>query len=198
MGAFLIPEPRCVFLHVHKTGGASIRRGFFKGDIQGPANGYVPAEWKDLFIFGFVRHPLDRLVSAWKMFAIGMENTSWENADDVHGISLREFLDIAQDETIPYDGERKTTKEKIRHHTVPQSAPFYSLAEADFVGRFERYREDFQIVLDRIGLPPGEIERLPHMNSTQRRSDYMHYFDPETLEIARSVYAEDFLRFGYS
>ena len=126
MAAFLLLEPRCVFLHVPKTGGMSIRRSFFNNQYEGPVQGEVPEEWSELFKFGFVRDPFDRLISAWQMFASGMDNTPWEHpGEDCLGMSLRQFMEIVLDETVPFDGRRLSIPRKIRHHAKPQTHPIY-------------------------------------------------------------------------
>ena len=195
MAAFLILEPRCVFLHVPKTGGASIRRDFFKNRYEGPVQGAIPEEWSELFKFGFVRDPFDRLISAWQMFANGMDNTVWEHpGEECRGISLREFMKIVMDESVPFDGRRLSIGRKIRHHAMPQTHPFYCIDQADFVGRFERLEEDFQTVLDRLGIPR---QSLGHMNQSNRQKKTMEYFDPETWQLAVDFYAQDFAELGY-
>ena len=78
MAIFLIREPRCVFIHIPKTGGASIRHGVFKGNVDGPKQGFIPENWKSLYKFAFVRNPYDRVISAWKMFSEGMEQSVWD------------------------------------------------------------------------------------------------------------------------
>lgn len=195
MAAFLILEPRCVFLHIPKTGGASIRLGAFENNYEGPVQGSVPDEWKDLFTFTFVRNPFDRLISAWRMFASGMEKTIWELPDDGNReMSLRQFLDVVLDESIPFDGRRDTTKKKIRHHAIPQTHPFHCLEQADFVGRFESLEEDFAEVLKRLG---AENRPLPHMNRSRQGDDFMKHYDAETWQIATEYYRQDFEQLGY-
>lgn len=195
MAVFLIKNPRAVFIHIPKTGGASIRRGFFENNVEGPTHGSIPPEWEELFKFAFVRNPYDRIVSAWKMFAGGMENSVWKHPSDEAGIDLKSFLQIAMDESIPFDGNRTTTKRKIRHHAIPQSHPFNCLQYADFVGRFENLKTDFKTVCERLEISG---EGLPHWNRSQRSSDFMQYFDEETLTIVNSYFADDFERWDYS
>ncbi len=183
-----------MLIHIPKTGGASIRRGFFKGEYEGPFQGEIPEKWENCFKFAFVRNPYDRLISAWKMFTSGMENTVWEfpeNADP--NISLRSFLDIVRDDSIPYNGGPPLTERKIRHHTLPLVHPFHCLDQADFIGRFETLNEDFAKILNKINVK-GE---LPHWNKTTRGS-YQDYYDEETKQIAEEHYGEDLEKFGYS
>ena len=71
MSNFLIHNPGCIFIHIPKTAGTSIRMGFFKEEFEGPAFGEIPAHWPSYFSFAFVRNPYDRVIRAWKMFARG-------------------------------------------------------------------------------------------------------------------------------
>lgn len=194
MAVFLINEPKCVLIHIPKTGGTSIRNGFFDGNYEGPVQGYVPHEWQSYFAFCFVRNPFDRLVSAWKMFTHGMDNSNWKYPDDGDPkLSFKEFVDIVVDESIPFDGNRETFEEKIRHHTMPQTHPYHCIEHADFVGRFETLFADFKTVCERLGLN-GE---LPHWNQTIPTDDYREFYDPDTLIIARRYYADDVSKFNY-
>jgi hypothetical protein len=194
MAVFLIREPRSVFIHIPKTGGASIRHGFFRGNVEGPVQGYVPSEWQPLFKFAFVRDPYDRVISAWRMFAAGMQNSVWQHPPNKSGISLKRFLQIATDERIPFNGHRDTTEEKIRHHAIPQTHPFNCLFAADFVGRFENLQPDFEQICRQLSIPSTE---LPHWNRTERIEDYQQYFDDEILAIIARFYAQDFETLGY-
>lgn len=194
MAVFYFPGHNCVLIHIPKTGGASIRNGFFQGAYEGPAQGEIPEEWAHCYKFAFVRNPFDRLISAWKMFTDGMENTKWKYpADAKPNISLENFLDIVRDESIPYDGLRTTFERKIRHHTLPLTHPFHCLDQADFIGRFESLNSDFLEVCKKLGAE-GE---LPHMNRTQH-SSYQDYFDRNTIKITQTIYQDDLTRFGYS
>lgn len=194
MAVFLIPDPKAVFIHIPKTGGTSIRNGFFEGNVQGPKQGLVPDEWQEYFKFAFVRNPYDRLISAWRMFHSGMDQTHWQHPSDRQGISLPEFLDVVGDESIPFAGRRETTESKIRHHAIPQTHPFNCLEYADFVGRYENLQSDFEQVCLKLGIEP---RRLPHWNRTDREASYMECFESETLARANELYQVDFELLGY-
>ncbi len=189
MSNFLINSPRCVFIHIPKTAGTSIRNGFFNKDYQGPVFGHVPEEWNGYFSFAFVRNPYDRLVSAWKMFTVGTENLK----DDFPQLTLREFLDIVTDESIIFDERRKSYEERIRHHSIPQTHPFNCLRQAKFIGRTETIDEDFRKICSKIDVAH---QSLPKMHYT-RRDDYRNYFDKETISITNRYFAEDFAKLKY-
>lgn len=198
MTAFYFPSADCVFIHIPKTGGASIRHGFFKSQYEGPVQGEVPQAWQHCFKFAFVRNPFDRLISAWKMFTTGMENSRWQYPEDGNpNLSLRQFLEIAMDDSIPFDTAPeevgKSFEIKLRHHALPQTHPFYCLEHATFTGRFESMKEDFQKVCKRLNLD-GD---LPHMNKTDR-DDYRQYFDETTKAMASRFYEKDIRQLNYS
>ncbi len=199
MAIFLIRDPRCVFIHIPKTGGASIRRGVFEENYEGPVFRDLPEEWQDAFCFGFVRNPFDRLASAYRMFTGGMHDTASRyragESSDLHmrPLSFREFLDIVLDESIIFDERRATYEERVRHHTIPQTHEFHGLQHAARVGRFERFADDFREIAERLGLASGN---LPHLNRTASR-DYRRYYDPETRSLAEAFYAEDLKQLGY-
>ena len=193
MAVLYFPKADCVFIHIPKTAGWSIREGFFGGDYEGPVQGIIPRKWQDKYKFSFVRNPFDRLVSAWKMFTTGMNNTTWTFPKDGDpGLSLCKFLEIVCNETIRIDGKRDRAEIKIRHHTIPQTHPYYCLEQADFVGRFENLEDDFAKVLRHLGLEG----QLPHCNVT-RRKGYHSYFDADTRKIAEEFYQEDLDKLGY-
>ena len=126
MAAFLFPKAKCVLIHIPKNAGTSIRRGFFDGEYEGPVQGSIPEEWMQYFRFAFVRNPYDRLISAWKMFTKGMEESVWKYPEDGNpNLTLEHFLEIAMDESIPFDFPKRDKFEvKLRHHAIPQTHPF--------------------------------------------------------------------------
>lgn len=191
MSNFLMAEPKCVLIHIPKTAGTSIRRGFFNNNFSKPAFGYIPTEWEPYFKFTFVRNPFDRLISAWKMFT---EGTSELDNTGFSPLSLSQFLDIVENDTIIYDERRRTYEERIRHHTIPQTHDFNCLNFADYIGRYENLEEDFKKICAKIGV---EYSPLPKRHVTKRTKDYASYFDKETKARASQIYANDLKQLGY-
>jgi hypothetical protein len=231
---FRLKDPEAVFIHIPKTGGTSIRMGLWGRNYDGPIFGEIPPEWEGLFKFAFVRHPLDRLVSAWKMFADGtfMKSSDyslaaagravglrgvWDrklkeqpkvlrvNAEAptrsnynsrIDGISLKEFLSIVVDDSIPYAPKIgkifPSAEVNVRHHAIPQTHSFNCLHKADFVGRFERFDEDCAVITAKLNM----ANTLPHMRRTLR-GGWKEYLDGDDIELCREFYREDFERLGY-
>ena len=91
--------------------------------------------------------------------------------------NFRKFLDLT---------------EKIDNHHWHQQYDFIRIP-MDFIGRFENFQEDFDIVCDKIGLAR---QKLPHKNKTNHKH-YTEYYDDETREIVAKKYAKDIEYFGY-
>src|SRR5690606_34670639 len=134
-------------IHIPKTGGSSIRRGLWEGRYEGPAFGEIPARWGTHLRFAFVRHPLERLVSAWADFT------------QIRGFSggIEGFIDHVLDEGAGYAaGPVASLTERIRHHTIPQTHPENCLHLADVIGRYESYMADLSAILAYLpGRPEG-------------------------------------------
>lgn len=110
-----------------------------------------------------MRHPLDRLVSCYEFMRGATPEKLWRVAD----CSFPEFIQ--------------------REHLFLRSQSWWLDAPMEFIGRFERLREDFKRISDRP---------LPHLQASRRRP-WPEYFTDETRAIAECRYAEDFARFGY-
>lgn len=184
MSNFLLKDPECVLIHIPKTGGSTIRHGIWKSDYEGPTFGSIPSGWSRYFKFAFVRHPLDRLVSAFEDFR---QYRKFEGDIDA-------FLAVVMDESVIYDERRKSIEERIRHHAIPQTHPFNCLADADFVGRYENYLADLESILKRVGKVPDEI---PAIRKTKREG-WESYLAGETLKKAIAYFEADFETLGYA
>lgn len=195
MGAFLMGNPKCVFIHIPKTAGSTIRNGIFKGEYTGPVFEVLPEDWNEYFKFAFVRNPYDRMVSAWKMFSTGMGNSKWAYKDKppLEGVSFYDFLKIATDQSIDHH-KRDTMNSVLRHHTLPQVHPYHCFEYADFIGKFENLENDFKVISEKIGLKNYNIN---HLNKT-KRDTYKSYYDDKTFELVSKEYDEDIKRFDYT
>lgn len=193
MSNFLLKDPKCVFIHIPKTAGTSIRKGVWKSNYEGPVFGYIPKEWEHLYSFAFTRHPLQRLVSAYKMFTIGTEgDPQWKFPKDAKELTISSFMDIVLDETIIYDERRKTFDEKIRHHTIPQTHPFNCLDKAKFIGKQENFDKDFETVCQTLKI--NKIAPKMHTTNSTHWSDIL---DKTSIERAVEYYREDFKLLDY-
>lgn len=194
MGAFLIKDHRCVFIHLPKTGGSTIRNGIFKSNYIGPLFRSIPEDWNTRFKFAFVRNPYDRIVSAWKMFSEGMKSSNWayNGNNDYKNISFYDFIRIATDSTIDHT-KRHDLKSILRHHTLPMSDHYHCVQYADYIGRFENYIDDLKEVLNFLSINNYSISKY---NVTGRLC-YSKYYDDECYNLVTEHYAKDLSLYSY-
>ena len=203
---------RCVFAHVPKCAGTSIKRLLELEPVKPP---YWHCYWEEAehvlggdtlasyFKFTVVRNPWDRVVSAWRMFL----DKAW--CKQGRDYNLRELVAVSIDESIPYVARYASRDEQvrwersvenIRHHTLPSLHPYYGMADASGAVRIDEvidYRaldDGFERVRRRLGLAHA---RLPRENGT-RHDHYSRYFDVETRAIVAAHFAADIHAFGFT
>lgn len=166
--------------------GQHLRKGLpgFKSGRHIPAfvvRGLVPKDvWDSYFKFAFVRNPWDWYVS----------QHFWNRRNMVTSRS-RPFTNDQIMRTYHY---LKSFRAHPDSPTLFQYDVLYDRGEllVDFVGRYERLKEDFAHVLAQIGI---SVE-LPWVNRTKHGA-YRAYYTPETRELVGRLYAKDVETFGY-
>lgn len=201
MPIFLLNKPRCLFAHIPKTGGNSIRNVVFNKDYDGPWFGdRLPDDWSNLFSFAFVRNPFDRVVSAWKMFTEGTVDDAWHLPEGGPlELSLQQVLELGLNDDAPFGHPRYNQVKpdaliRLKNHIIPQSHPYHGLQHVEFIGRFENLQDGFNKVCKRLEMDECE---LPRSNWTATRTSYYDYFDETTQRLAEELYRKDLDRFGY-
>lgn len=212
VSSFYIPKYNCVFIHIPKTAGSSIRNGFFQGEYIGAYHRY-PFKYKNLFSFCFVRNPYDRLISAYNFFHKKKLETIKYNSLQ---LNFNDFLDIVINESIDYTASSIHTNPHsfIRHHTIPQTHYFNQLSYAKFIGRYENLEEDWRYICQQIN---AVYQPLPQNNASHKQKLswyektyqkwfprqfriklYKKYFNNHTLAIINRYYAQDFDVLNYN
>ena len=188
MSSFYVTKYNCVFIHIPKTGGLSIRKGFFEKDYLGPFFNKVPRKYRGCFSFAFVRNPYERLISAYSMFNRGPK--------PLININFTDFLNTVTDESIHYRGAnpRRTPKQSIRHHTIPQTHPSNLIQFAKYIGRYESLENDFQHICNTIG---AKFKPLPNINKSDHHTNYREYFSNDQLLIINEFFKQDFEQLNY-
>jgi hypothetical protein len=160
-------------------------------------HGYL---YPGFYRFGFVRNPWDRLVSCYRdkiknevdgytHFTIrpGVANCLARWSAFTPGMSFDDFVTAVA--SIP-DSE---ADEHFRsQHTFLTNAK--GELDADFVGRYERLADDFQIVQQKTGLPTIELPRLQAARSVAK---YAPFYTPKTRDIVGERFRKDVEMFGY-
>jgi len=184
-----------IFVHIPKTGGTSIQYLFTKNNNvtkkenkkHFTSNDYQREnvnEWNSYFKFSFVRNPFDFLVSYYifrmKMINGELGRTERFMSKKYKNSNFKSWVcnNFFNDPRVMTYFDFLSINEKI---------------ELDYIGKFENFQEDFNIICDKIGIPQ---QQLPHINKSKHKH-YTEHYDDETRELVAEKYAKDIEYFGY-
>ena len=189
---------KMIFVHIPKNAGESIEiclGGYQdKKKLWGTEKGVVLQHLKacelqekigdqvfnDYFKFTFVRNPFSKCLSEY----------FWEN----ESLNFNDWVKLKLGDLI--NQSENNTRIMRQKHNLEQYKFIYDTSDnclVDFIGRFEKLQEDFNIVCDKIGIPR---QKLPHTNKSKHKH-YTEYYDDETRQIVAEKYAKDIEYFGY-
>jgi hypothetical protein len=199
----ICPEKRCIFVHIQKTGGDSVR-SILGGDRKDKHKHRTAVElravyghsaWRDCYTFAFVRNPWDRLVSWWSM--IGVVRSMYRMGDTLNAFqryvldnanNFEEFLTRCGEEISDSDGRKGIFRNQIEYLCDENGEVI-----VDFIGRYGRLQLDMDYVANRIGL---DRFILPHLNRSQHKR-YPEYYTSELVELVSERFRKDLDAFGY-
>lgn len=190
MSIFLNRHHNFVFGHMPKTGGSSIRghrsshtSGLFpfhqwSGRVTNPDR--VPRDWPMERSFIFVRHPIERFLSAVRYTG--------------HDTPMDRLREIMEDPDLdPNDLTSPVTH--LLHHIVPQTHPMHGLDRFTHVGRFEDFENELRRILGLLEVNPPNIGEIPHVNRSRRPVPFE--ISADDAEFLSGYYAQDFEVLGY-
>ncbi|SDM24968.1 Sulfotransferase family protein [Catalinimonas alkaloidigena] len=143
------------------------------------------ALWDEIFKFTLVRNPWDRMVS---LYAYRRKKGTIPP-----DLSFRDLV-------LQFNSPRYMLAHALhaRHSYYYPQVDFLQDAQGkmmvDFVGRYENREEDLKVIAERLGCPG--LGRLL-LQSAKPTKHYATFYDEETREIIRRVYAQDIALFGY-
>lgn len=138
------------------------------------------------FKFTFVRDPFSRAVSLYRYF------------QKMHRCGINEqstFLQFCQDLAGRVIDPIGLYNVQGWSQCQPQCR-WLNHVQCDYVGRYESLQTDWQQICELLEIP---VVPLPHVNKSRNSSidDYRDLYCSETTDIVKSLYAEDFVAFGY-
>ena len=161
----------------------------------------------DIHLFTFVRHPFERLISAYKSKVlhrtyIGDQRTK-ALLEDIKSFS--DFVDfvIHENDRQGVNAHWKTISQKCHHCAIPYNV----------IGRMETFDEDLNYIILQLGLenilPIKNINTLSNTNrdskqhkaNEDKKKECLEYFSKLTrsqIEQLYQIYKIDFEMFGYS
>ncbi len=194
---------RVLFLHVPKTGGASVEVALDRKvpDIRAPYARHttltevlrLEPQVADYWIFGFVRNPWARMVSWWAMI-----DNARIAAEEGNEAQIARFENYAEWKAVRgFDFDEFVTRgaDEVERIAMPQLVFLTSGSRRpDFIGRSENIVEDFNVARARLGLRPKE--RMPHAHKG-KHGHYRDYYTPATRQRVAELFAVDIDEFGY-
>lgn len=169
---------RALFIHIPKTGGASMSTAPFILKQASPMMSPTTEFIMNLpFRFSFVRNPYDRIASV-------ILNLDWATEAEFTGFVTNELPKLHE------QGLKEAKEQQL--WSMSRYLYFDGILEVDFLGRFENLKEDWKKVCEKIDY---DFE-LPHENKSKHEG-YNKFYTPETIRIINRLYSEDFDNFGY-
>lgn len=176
-----------VFVHINKTGGTSVeaalRLPFQHRTALELRRALGERRWAQRFSFAFVRNPWSKVASHY-FYRVQTNQTGLGGRP----IDFNEWVRRAYGERDPryYDQPRMFMPQ------VEWVSDEKGNIIVDFIGRFERFDQDFAAVCARI----GRTAQLPHLKRSAGR-DYRELYAPDTMAIVHRRFAADVECFGY-
>lgn len=135
-----------------------------------------PEDFAGFFKFAFVRNPFDRFVS---------------------------YCSFVTRETDHFDRNPRGVMQHFvanppwQHILFQPQHSFVSDAGgkliADYVGRVEQMQQSYNEIVERIGIPTAELEKV----NASKREHYRRYYDQLLIDGVAKLYARDLELFGY-
>ena len=125
------------------------------GYWYGSRVGYAPWLYRSWYKFGFVRHPVDRLLSAWRDKVCDHNMFGFSENELQRMRVLEQFVTWLEKQDINDCDEHLIAQHRL-----------LDLDRMDFVGRFEQFGPDFAKVAQRLGI---HVKEYLHLNSSKPR-----------------------------
>lgn len=186
-------ELSCIFIHVPKCAGTSIKKSLFRHKTHGhmPLWWYeqnFPEFYRNAFKFAFVRDPLDRAFSAYSYLRTN-ESVARDAMAREMVLRYESFDDFVKNWLCEENATRQI-------HFAPQ---WHFLCDSlgslgmDFIGRQESIAADFSSVCQRLGLERNLQQRNVSAKSEEQRPE----FHRATIDRIHRVYERDYELLGY-
>jgi chondroitin 4-sulfotransferase 11 len=201
----MISHPhRCISVHIPKAAGNSVNEAFGIGwqdhkDLARYETELAPAVFADYYKFAVVRNPWDRLLSDYNYQVRKSRPADTKlHLFDERGArrSFAEWTEVALSGREPLPAARWGGDVSPGIHRFSPQLDWISLRggiAVDFVARFERLGEDFQVISRAVGLGRTNLSR----RNPRFHFHYSRYYDAATRDLVANYYARDIAAFGY-
>ena len=176
-----------LFVHIPKSGGTSISHWLGesgqKFDAHPNLQMLLTKVHGNPYSFAVVRNPWDRAVSAYQYLFETQKETLFQNYIDKGKPSFEQFIKSLKNvkvDQVWFNG------------ATPQS--LWVEPGVNKIIKFENLQEDFGEIQNLL----QDFRKLPHLNASNRDSEYRKYFSEETRDIVGNIFLQDITNFDYS
>lgn len=187
MSNFINNKHRLVIIHIPKCGGSSIRKYSNIKFSHKQYFGYIPKQYLSYYKVGFCRHPIERFISAFKMFRFGTSQIK----PILPNLTIDAAIQCLLDDNVDYEHTLKhNSLQNFKHHAIPITHKYNCIKYADKIIRFEQYNEDIQKYLVDLGIPI-KIQKTNYTEEIQIKLNDLQ------IERLANYYKTDFQTLGY-
>ena len=180
---------KIAFIAVPKTGTGSIRRLLrLTGKYHAELKFYQDKNIDDFFKFTFFRNSWSRAVSSFHFGReIALGRILKNEPQEIQLYAKPTFSDYIKHINSDKD-LKKRFKESILFRTQLSWIDPH-MDQIDFIGRFEKYDEDLNYLIEKFGFEKQSVEKKLH--SSRKSDDWKYYYDDESAEIVGDIYKEE-------
>jgi hypothetical protein len=196
-----------VFIHIPKTGGTSLHNWLrsqnslviaFWGQRDGldqahltlqQAQAIIPSFPKEYFRVAFVRHPYDRVYSAY------LQPYRQVDGQLTFGQFLEKYVAPLEQ---PIKGDLDLDPKSVHLWPMHYFTTVNGRNDVHFIGRMENWQQDVEFIKEKFGYKGQPSHQNQNQNQTVSiedqlyQSKYKKYYRPEQLELVDRVYRKDF------
>ncbi|MFQ4137690.1 sulfotransferase family 2 domain-containing protein [Nodosilinea sp. PGN35] len=185
---------KVIFIHIPKCAGSAFLDSYLGYQLgHAKASQYFQRDsdfFYSSFVFSFVRHPVDRFISAYNFI---QSNTLWSYLP-----SIKERISLYGSDIEEFSNNLSKTSEVL---DLPWFEPQYKYLEIDgsvAVNRAfktETFFDDLKVLQKEVGIhlrSPADINR-----SSAPKKKPTDILSPKSIKNLESVYERDFTLFGY-
>lgn len=190
-------KQKFIFIHIPKTAGSSISASIFGKIISNHHTvrdyilDFTSEDLENYFKFCFVRHPEDRFLSLYGYLKSGgtKDNQFKGNVIDLTKIaknsnSVNDFIEELKQDI------------QLRNHHFIKPMHFFVTNEKgevfmDFIGRQENFTDDFNFIINKIGL------KIKIKTKNQNKKSKKNILNNNSKKFIEDFYKNDYEFFGY-
>lgn len=156
--------------------------------------------WKEYFVFTFTRNPWDRIVSHYKYrhknFGVHEFDYFVKNFESVY--EKWSVDDDSYDERIHIPSQTDFLRGTFDYDIQGKGIDYRKYI--DFYGKFENIKEDFDTILDKIGISTSDTnyDGIWNINKSEYKlNNWREMYTQELREYTAMKYSEDIIYFNY-